>query len=51
MPTKSKPALAVGQKAADNLTSVLAVDLVKEPKFKSLIKCFHNSKTNQDMAI
>ena len=47
MPTKSKPALAVGQKAADNLTSVLAVDLVKEPKFKSLIKIVKN---NEDRA-
>jgi len=38
MTTTSKPPLAVGQKGADNLTSVLAIDLVKEPKFKNLLK-------------
>jgi len=38
MTTTPKPALAVGQKAADNLKSVLATDLVKDNKFKSLIK-------------
>ena len=38
MTTTSKPPLAVGQKAADNLTAVLATDLVKGTKFKILLK-------------
>lgn len=36
MTTTSKPPLAVGKKAANNLTAVLAIDLVKGPKFKIL---------------
>ena len=47
MTTTSKPALAVGQKAADNLTSVLAIDLVKGAKFKNLLKTI---KDNIDRA-
>ena len=38
MTTTSKPPLAVGKKAANNLTAVLATDLVKETKFKILRK-------------
>jgi hypothetical protein len=38
MTTTSKPPLAVGQKGADNLTAVLATDLVKATKFKNLLK-------------
>ena len=33
-----KPALGVGQKSADALKSVLAVDLVKENRFKNLLR-------------
>ena len=33
-----KPSLAVGQKSADALKSVLAVDLVKENRFKNLLR-------------
>ena len=47
MTTTSKPALAVGQKSADNLTSVLAIDLVKGAKFKNLLKTI---KDNIDRA-
>ena len=47
MTTTSKPPLAVGQKAADNLTSVLATDLVKGTKFKILRKTI---KDNIDRA-
>ena len=43
MTTTSKPPLAVGQKGADNLTSVLATDLVKQPKFKNLLKTVKNN--------
>ena len=43
MTTTPKPALAVGQKAADNLTSVLATDLVKEKRFSSLLRTVRNN--------
>jgi len=43
----SKPPLAVGQKAANNLTAVLATDLVKGTKFKILRKTI---KDNIDRA-
>ena len=44
MTTTSKPSLAVGQKAADNLTAVLATDLVKGTKFKNLLKTVKDNK-------
>jgi hypothetical protein len=47
MTTMSKPPLAVGQKAANNLTAVLATDLVKGTKFKILRKTI---KDNIDRA-
>ena len=47
MTTTSKPPLAVGKKGADNLTAVLATDLVKEPRFKNLLKAV---KDNIDRA-
>ena len=47
MTTTSKPPLAVGQKGADNLTAVLATDLVKGTKFKNLLKTI---KDNIDRA-
>ena len=47
MTTTSKPSLAVGQKAANNLTAVLATDLVKGTKFKILRKTI---KDNIDRA-
>ena len=43
MTTTSKPPLAVGKKGADNLTAVLATDLVKTPKFKNLLKAVKNN--------
>ena len=42
-----KPALGVGQKSADALKSVLAVDLVKENRFKNLLRAV---KDNIDRA-
>ena len=47
MTTMSKPPLAVGKKAANNLTAVLATDLVKGTKFKILRKTI---KDNIDRA-
>ena len=43
MTTTSKPSFAVGQ-AADNLTAVLATDLVKGTKFKNLLKTITDNK-------
>ena len=43
MTTTSKPPLAVGKKGADNLTAVLATDLVKGTKFKILLKTVKNN--------
>ena len=43
MTTTSKPPLSVGKKGADNLTAVLATDLVKIPTFKNLLKAVKNN--------
>ena len=49
MTTTSKPPLAVGQQAADNLTAVLATDLVKGTKFKILLKTIKDNIDRADI--
>ena len=44
MTTTSKPPLSVGKKGFDNLTAVLATDLVKGTKFKNLLKTVKDNK-------
>ena len=44
MTTTSKPPFSVGKKGFDNLTAVLATDLVKGTKFKNLLKTVKDNK-------